>query len=217
MISITINEHDMEWAYELAKAAYDKYKKDAEKKKLVKTRKDDPLSYVVGKLGEVASWRFLEDNGFLPEPCFAKDDKYPDIITAMPHYVIEVKSWQLYQWNAEPPLGHSIPINQFSYMLPRCQLIFWCTVDFQMRTVYGIRDLSDVTGMFKRYPFTVEIMSYSWAMNLWKPGVWEDVAITNKANVTLYSKQMTAMAISKYAIPAEKFVDEIREKNLHNP
>lgn len=214
MIDFAMNDHNIEWAYTLAKAAYESYKDAAEKRGEVKVREGKLISYVVGKLGEVASHRWLEEGGFLPYPWFAENDKYPDIITSMPNWVVEIKSWQWYQWCDN--LAYSVPTKQFASMLPRCNLIFWCSVDFKRCNPNKEYALYEVMDLFKTDPRTVQLVSYSWSKDLRQPGTWMDVKVRNKKGEMLYSKQLGELGVS-YVHPMEKFIDDVREKHLLNP
>jgi hypothetical protein len=196
MADVIMNNHDLQWAWDLAREAYKKRVADAKAKGIVKVRRDNLVSYLVGKMGEVGAYNWLNADGFVADPLFATDDNAPDIYTHHPVLRIEVKSWQKYQWDKD--LGRAIPSYQFEHICMYDNFVLWVYMDLQRpRHPFTLKsDLEDVCALFKHYPFTVQLAEYSWCRELMKHNAVKDVEVSNGHGEILHSKQMTGVGHS---------------------
>jgi hypothetical protein len=192
MVDVIMNNHDLQWALDLAKEAYKKRVAYAEASGMVKVRKDRLLSYLVGKLGEIGAYNWLKDDGFQVDPLFATDDNAPDIYCRKdPEMRIEVKSWQKHQWDSN--LGRAIPSYQFEHVCMFDNLVIWVHMDLfrPLRPLNLKSTLEDVCFLFKSPTRTIQLAEYSWTRDLKRIGAMKDVEVSNGDGAMLKSKQMT--------------------------
>jgi hypothetical protein len=203
MTDVILNNHDLQWAWDLAKESYLKWVADAKKKGITKKRKDNLMSYLVGKLGEVGSYNWLNLNGFVADPLFAINEDAPDIYTRNPIMRIEVKSWQKHQF---PKLGRAIPSSQFEHICMYDHLVMWVHMDLYrpIRPLILKSTLEEICFLFKKPVRTIQLVEYSWTKELKQPGVMKNVAIKTKDGDILKSKQMTCCGN-----PIERFIADV--------
>lgn len=83
-------------------------------------------SHLVGKIGELAAFIWLRDEGFNPQlnVIDPKADKLCDIETDIGR--VEVKTWKAKHWD---DLGRAITVSQLASIKKKADLVLWCVAD----------------------------------------------------------------------------------------
>ena len=128
---ILLNEEDVSFARELAVIASGQEK---QRRGFYGTPDgrgwNSPVQHLVGKLGELATKKYLSVPPLRVYPYFEKIGRSaPSDITVEFHQAsihIEVKSWRDHDW---PRLGRCIRPEQFQKILSYRNIVMWCCVD----------------------------------------------------------------------------------------
>lgn len=93
-----------------------------------------PQGHFVGRLGEVACYKWLKSEGLTPQPNFMLEkNDVADITLFRTGLRIEVKSWRVSDYS---DLGRAVSLKQLSAMMSRCDVLMWCAVGVREYKLY---------------------------------------------------------------------------------
>lgn len=126
MEQIKLTTAEVQWAIETARSSFARWENQ---QGYYNNRFN---SHFKGKLGEVATEKFLASNNLKFDSHFRFSDRenLADIVLKIKGYKkiirIEVKTWSVNYWKE---LGRCIAVEQFSDLIKKSDIIIWCLTD----------------------------------------------------------------------------------------
>jgi hypothetical protein len=145
MTKMLLNRSRTWQAYNIGKTRFDRYK-DFDKANYQNTL----AGHVVGALGEIATFLWLDHAMYDPVANFILHDSDADIFSRLLQEGFEVKTWRENDW---PSLGHSISESQYKTVVRKAKRIIWCSVSW-------IKDISPATACLGC--MNVELMGWNY-------------------------------------------------------
>jgi hypothetical protein len=134
--TITFDYPQVLYAYKAAGAKARYFRKLLKKTALYPNH---PQGHFVGRLGEMAAYRWFKENGLGPKANFHFErNDLPDIDLYRTKQRVEVKSWRAFQFDE---LGCAVHLGQFARIMEKADVLVWASVKVERYERYDTVDV----------------------------------------------------------------------------